>query len=175
MFMYLLIACPAERLGVELPERGGASISQEDLQRDVFALTREPPEVVFRRRMEQMHVDEVVVTSDALCARKDGRDPSPRLVRAEWPDTLGGRVGTAALVSIAKGWDGPEDPPRSVWLCAARAGARLPVDPASGDLVVVADVVPTAATGNDLPGGHGAVDWRVVQSDVAGLFAWLDQ
>ena len=151
MLFLLLIACPAERLGVELPERGGASISQDDLQRDAFALAREPAEVVFRRRMEQMHTDGLALTADALCARKDGKDPAPRVVRSDWPDAPGGRVGTAALVSLAKAWDGPEGPPRTTWLCAARTGAPLPAGLAealaSSEVTVVGDTVAAAAAG----------------------------
>lgn len=165
----LLIACPAEQLGIELPEGGAAAISQEDLQRDVFALSREPAAVVFERRMQQMDVDVVEVGEGRLCARKDGASgAAPRVILAAWPDTLGGRVGTAALVSLAKGWDGAKGPPVTTWLCAARLGTPLPMGPP----LRVDEVVPTAATGDALT--PESVDWRVVQSDVAALFARLD-
>ncbi len=167
--LLLLIACPAAQLGIELPEGGVGAISQEDLQRDVFALSREAPSVVFERRMRQMNVDAVEVGEGRLCARRDGRGGGAAVVvAAAWPDTLGGRVGTAALVSLAKGWDGAKGPPVTTWLCAARPGTALPADPP----LRVDEVVPTAATGDALTAE--SVDWRVVQRDVAGLFARLD-
>lgn len=75
----LLIACPAEQLGIELPEGGAAAISQEDLQRDVFALSREPAAVVFERRMQQMDVD-VVEVGEGGCAPARTARPALRRV-----------------------------------------------------------------------------------------------
>ncbi len=159
--MLLLLACAPERLGIEMPEGGAATISQEDLQRDAFALRQEPPAEVFRRRMTQMHVDAVDMGDRAWCAHEEGPG-APRVLVAAWPEGMDGVVATAALISLAKAWDGPTPPTRDTWLCVARADATLP----AGERVAIA---PTEGATS-----HEAIDWRVVQAAVAAQFAGLE-
>jgi hypothetical protein len=156
-----LIACPAEQLGVELPEGGARSISQEDLQRDVFAMTHEDRGVVFGRRLEQMHVDGVERAEDRVCGRRDGAG-NARILVARWSDALEDTVEAAALISLAKGWDGAKAPARTTWLCLAKEGAALP----EGERVPL----PTFTAGEAVE----AVNWRVVQKEVEALFSRLD-
>jgi hypothetical protein len=127
MFLWMIIACPAERLGVEVPKGGVETISMEDLQRDVYALTQPGADVgaAFAHRLAQMHVSGVEQGDGWVCGRRDG-DGDPRLFVAPWPANAGDAAEDAALVSLAKGWDGRAAPPRTTWLCMARADATLP-------------------------------------------------
>lgn len=103
--MWLLCACPAERLGIELPPGGAEAISHEDLQRDVYLLTRGEPRVAFAKRMGQMRF-----SPDGECFVREGGGP-PRVLVARSPDEA------AALISLAKGWDLAGGVARTTRLC----------------------------------------------------------
>lgn len=123
----MLIACPAERLGVELPKGGPDALSAEDLQRDTFGFVKAgaDPAAWFTRRMDQMHLPVADRSADHVCARRDGEGPA-RVLVAPWPASPGQAAQGAVLISLAKGWDGQPPPPRTTWLCIARDGTRLP-------------------------------------------------
>jgi hypothetical protein len=166
MMLLSLIACPAERLGVELPRGGSEAISMEDLHRDVQLLAKGDPSRGLRERFTQMHADEVRAGEGWVCARREGPGPG-RLLRASWPTPadVAARAGAAALVSLAKGWDGAAMR-RDTWLCAAQPGAVLPPEVEGLEALPVAPVRADAH--------EPSVDWHVVRDDVKALFLRLE-
>lgn len=164
--LLMLIACPAERLGVELPAGGVDTISAEDLQRDTYALSRAgtSPGDAFKRRLEQMNLPASDLTADHVCARREGSG-RPRVVVAAWPTEGAAFVEDAAraavLVSVAKGWDGQPVVGRPTWLCLAKAGATLP----DADLVALG--VPVEADRLE------AIDYRRLRDDTQAFFRTL--
>jgi hypothetical protein len=159
---------------VVLPLGGAMAITQEDLQRDVGALGREPVEVVLLRRFPQVHVSRVVQEDGYLCGVVDGGDGPAVVVRAPWPGRFEEQVQTAALVSLAKALDGAV-PAQTTWLCAARPGARIPVDGAGGTPpatppVAAREVVAEGLADQPSAASFEEVDWRVVESAVRAQF-----
>ena len=129
-----LTGCKAELLGVELPRGGRDAISQEDLQRDTWSLSQIPdrptnPDAVAQTlsmRFQQMHTRpgysrsyvDAAGAARIICAEKDGRGEERVLLLATDDGTVsGGAVPSAALVSVLKGFDTPQAPPRSVVVC----------------------------------------------------------
>lgn len=141
MVLWMVAGCPAERLGVELPKGGEGSISAEDLQRDVYALTRSEAGRgdAFARRMEQMHLAPDRAEG-RVCAMRGGAD-APRVIVAAWTDTVPDAAAAAILISVAKGWDGTAPPRRTTWLCLAKAGASLPEGEVLAAPTVTADKI----------------------------------
>lgn len=164
MLLSILIACPAERLGVELPPGGVDAITMEGLRHDLDLLTNGEPAATLRTRFAAMRADEVRAGDGWVCAHLEGPGGA-RLLRASWPtaDDLSSRVGAAALLSLTMAWEGSQ-PPRDTWLCAARAGADLPDELDSAEQVPVAPL----ASGVTNP------DWRVVRHEVQRLFQRMD-
>lgn len=162
MLLSILIACPAEQLGIELPEGGAGAISQEDLQRDVYALTRGDPESAFARRLEEMHVTATERGDGWICGRRDAGGEA-RLLVAPWPEAPTDAVTVAGLVSLAKGWDTAKGPPRTTWYCMARAGAALP----AGEPMPLAPFTESPSV--------EAVDWKEVKKAVVRRFGTLNQ
>ncbi len=140
-----LAGCPAEQLGVPIPPRGEAAISQEDLQRDTWlmlsagaepqASSRAAREVAAERleqRLEQMDLEPAFGGSFRqqagqdwnLCGRLQGSEPSTVLVAAL--DGGGGAdLGAspvAALISLARATDGLARPRRSLLFCRVAPG-----------------------------------------------------
>jgi hypothetical protein len=138
----LLVACPAEQLGVELPEGGVKAISAEDLQRDVHALTRPGADAgeVFAHRLSQMHLPPTLTGDGRVCGHLGGEDGA-RVIVAPWPAAgplpPADAAQAAVLISLAKGWDGQAPPARATWLCLAKADATLPEGKVVGTGVVV--------------------------------------
>ncbi|RME24515.1 MAG: hypothetical protein D6798_11080, partial [Deltaproteobacteria bacterium] len=142
----LTTACPAEMMGVELVRGGPEAISVEDLQRDTWALTRAPAggaAAVLARRLGEMRVLPAAGRAwiqgsgpaERICGRKDGRESEAVLVVAG-----GGAqspLSWAALISLAKGFDTPTPPPRTLLFCAvgddAGAAALLAAPPVPVD------------------------------------------
>ncbi|MDP6932833.1 MAG: hypothetical protein QGG40_07940 [Myxococcota bacterium] len=140
----LLLGCKAETLGVDVPRGGPDEISVEDLQRDVWSLTRNPGEGdsllsgshtsthsrTVQTRLQQMHTLPAFDDSYALeqagggewiCGLKDGRSGKGVVVVAP---SVGTRASTgaaplASLISLAKAFDSPRPPHHSLVLCAA--------------------------------------------------------
>ncbi|MDP2308204.1 MAG: hypothetical protein Q8P18_19445 [Pseudomonadota bacterium] len=162
----MLIACPADRLGVELQAGGVGTISSEDLQRDTHALSRPDayPGEVFKRRLEQMNLPASDVGTDRVCARREGEGRA-RVLVAPWPEAGATLVEDAAraavLVSVAKGWDGQPLSGRPTWLCLAKPGATLPDgDPLALGVAVEADHLE-------------AIDYRKLRDDTQAFFRTL--
>lgn len=134
--MWLLCACPAEQLGIELPPGGAKAISHEDLQRDVYLLTRSEPRAAFAKRMGQMQF-----SPDGDCFVREGKGPARVLVAAS-------EVEAAALISLAKGWDLAGEVPRTTFLCFGAEkipeGERLEIGSLpAGDYVAMQKAVAT--------------------------------
>lgn len=135
LLIFALLGCRAELLGVELPRGGRDTISQEDLQRDTWLLAQIPDRSAgaeqaaqeLSRRFQQMHTrpgfsrSYVSAAGDArvVCAEKDGRGSGHVLVIAEDPGSgvAAGAAPSAALVSLLKGFDTPDLPPRGLMVC----------------------------------------------------------
>lgn len=162
----MLIACPADRLGIELPAGGVDTISAEDLQRDTYALSRADanPGAVFERRLEQMNLPASDKGTDHVCALRAG-EGRPRVVTAPWPTAgvsfVTDAASAAVLVSLAKGWDGQPPAGRPTWVCLAKAGATLP----EGDVLPLG--VPIEAARLE------AIDYRTLRDDTQAFFRTL--
>ncbi|MDP2313270.1 MAG: hypothetical protein Q8P41_10220 [Pseudomonadota bacterium] len=162
----MLIACPADRLGVEVPLGGVDTISAEDLQRDAYALTRPEADVaaVFERRLTQMHLPPGLTGDGRVCAAY-GSGGRSRIVLAPWPTEGPSFVEDAAraaiLISVAKGWDGHAPPADTTWLCLAKPGAALPPgEPLALGVTVKADRLE-------------AIDYRKLRDDTQAFFRTL--
>ena len=119
-----LTGCPAEMLGVELPESGVAALSESDLQRD----TRMLSEVSGEARLERLHrrLQEMRLapafgrrwrSGEASCGLREGRSDGPAVLIVAVDDAAGvesGAVPAAALISLAKITDLSE--PAEGWL-----------------------------------------------------------
>ncbi len=129
--LLLLIACPAEQLGIELPPGGADAISHEDLRRDVRLLTEGEPAGVFAARLGQMQMEPgpvpsgVPAASTCLVRGADER-PLPRVLVAPWPEDADTATAAAALISLAKAWDLGGGPPERTTLCVLPAGSAAP-------------------------------------------------
>lgn len=106
MLWWCLLGCPAEQLGVELPEGGVRTISQEDLQRDCFGLRTNDAGAFWAHRMEQMHASKIEKGEGWVCARLGS---GGRRWVAPWPVDTDTAATAAVFISVAKGWDGGED------------------------------------------------------------------
>lgn len=145
-----------------MPKGGGASISQEDLKRDVWLLTKDADVAkAFAKRLEQMHVDALERDETRVCGRHDGDGPA-RVLVAPWVVDVPTAIDAAVLISLAKGWDIAVIPPRTTWLCMAKEGAPLP----EGERMPV----PTFSEAKDV----AAVDYEALARDVATLLGKLD-
>jgi hypothetical protein len=177
MGILLLIACPVEQLGVELPPGGADAISHEDLRRDVGRLSTEPPDTVFAERMGQMQFRPAAAVAWGSCFVREGRGGAAARLVAGWPDSAAAATGAAALISIAKAWDLDGGPPGPRTLCVVAAGAAAPVDAfrvgplATGGLVV--DAAGAHADPADPAIEAGAIVYTDVQARVKALFAAL--
>ncbi len=135
----LLAGCPAEMMGVELPRGGPEAVSQEDLRRDAW-LVQQAAEgggeagagEALARRLGEMRVLPAfgrawvrpVDGALQVCGRKEGDEAAPVLIIAQGqPTTAGGAASQAALVSLAKGYDQPRPPARTVIFCATSSDA----------------------------------------------------
>ena len=140
MWWFLLLACPAEQLGVTLPAGGVEAMSNEDLQRDVWSLSR--AELKDRRvgtpghrlgveriasRFQQMHTLPAIgeagmqVAGDGfnLCMVQKGKSQEHVLLSTtdHGHGAYQSASGVAGLIALAKTFDGAERPPHSVLFC----------------------------------------------------------
>ena len=147
--VWLLLACPAEQLGVTLPAGGVEAMSNEDLQRDVWSLSR--GELVDRRvgspghalgverigaRLQQMHTLPAVGESGLqsvgegfnLCTVQKGKSQEHLLLSTtdQGIGALQSAAGIAGIVALAKTFDGAQRPLHSVLFCvfAGEEGRR---------------------------------------------------
>lgn len=122
MWALHFIACPAEQLGIELPEGGAKGISHEDLRRDVRLLVETTdPTRAFLERMAQMKF-EPAIDMPACVQRGTGDDYRIGVSR---PTNAMEATAAAAVISIAKAWDLGTPPSRRVLVCM---GAEYPAD-----------------------------------------------
>lgn len=131
----------------------------EDLRRDTTGLAKPDRGAFLAHRLEQMHCVDVTQAEGRVCGRRAGPGP-PRVIAAPWPADVPGAARAAALISIAKGWDGEEQAPRETWFCM---GEPLPL----GERVEVPEGLTTAT---DL----AAVDYRQLQGQVVDFFKYLE-
>lgn len=138
----LLFACPAEQLGVELPKGGAKSLSQEDLQRDLFMMVelndRRPGGADYAagldriaQRLDQMKtlpafgdgVRRPAGQGENLCTRHDGQ--SGRAIVIAAIDAANGAdesaSAIAALISLAKSFDVAQPPKHTMVFCVLPA------------------------------------------------------
>lgn len=137
-----LLGCPAEQLGVHIPEGGPDAVRHEDLTRDVHALVklgdrrpgadgaRAGAEILQRRLGEMKTLPafgdgyvEQRPTGWAVCGQKDGRsDRAVLIVALDAGDGAGDSAApTAALISLAKSYDLNQPPPETLIFCAVSA------------------------------------------------------
>lgn len=115
MWALHLIACPAEQLGIELPEAGVNGISHEDLRRDVRLLTESADkEAAFVARLGQMKF-EPVPTMPGCATRGEGERAT--VIFAPVPGYADEATAAAAVISFAKAWDLGDGPPSRVVAC----------------------------------------------------------
>lgn len=137
-----LLGCPAEQLGVHIPEGGPDAVSHEDLTRDAHALVklgdRRPGAAgaragaeIIQRRLGEMKTLPAFgqgyvaqgPTGWAVCGQKDGRSDRAVLIVAEDAGDGAGdsAAPTAALISLAKSYDLNQPPPETLIFCAVSA------------------------------------------------------
>jgi len=125
--LILLLACPAEQLGIELPEGGLSSVSEEDIRRDLHMLDGDPADRHERiqHRLEQMHTlpafGSAYIREGVVCGLVDGSKAAPTVVLAldEGSGAARSAAPVAAMISLAKTVDTPDRPDRSLLFCAA--------------------------------------------------------
>ena len=138
--LFLLLACPAEQLGVTLPAGGVEAMSNEDLQRDVWSLSRGEMEdrqvgslgherglERIGERLRQMHTLPAVGDSGLqrvgegfnLCTVQKGKSQEHLLLSTtdQGVGAFESASGVAALIALAKTFDGAQRPQHSVLFC----------------------------------------------------------
>ncbi len=127
MWALHLIACPAEQLGIELPEAGAKGISHEDLRRDVRLLSESADkESAFVGRLEQMKFEKVPDMPGG--AARGGNGPAT-VIFAPVPGYPDEATAAAAIISFAKAWDLGDGPPSRVVACLGDRDGGERVDP----------------------------------------------
>jgi hypothetical protein len=181
VLMAVLCGCPAEWLGVPIPPRGVEAISQEDIQRDLFALLeagpghRRNPEAAtwVAKRLEQMGLELLDTDNDGLvCGLREGRQAGVLLLLSE-PGPAGASQAAlpdAQLISLAKSVHGLGRPRRGLAFCSlprSLAGAA-PLEAAGGLALPLQDRWPiegVAVLGGEPPAGWApAPDWTRAES-----------
>lgn len=176
MWPLLWLGCPAEQLGIELPPPGAASISAEDLRRDVLGLSKPDWPTFFGKRLADMRL-EPVSSGPARCGRV-GRGEPVRVVVGPEPTSVETATALAVVISVAKAADSTEGLTGTRWYCAGkpdvegqfvwidRVAPGTRAESTSGDGVHV-------VTGEVVPGRRPeAVDYRAV-AEIARAF-WQD-
>jgi len=125
MRLWLLIACPAEQLGIDLPRGGPGAISHDDLRHDVPILVASP-EATFVHRMGQMQFVSIESADGLVCARRG--EGNPITLVATWPASADEATAAAALISMGKAWDLSGGPKRQIDMCIRRQGAVGHID-----------------------------------------------
>jgi hypothetical protein len=110
--LLILLGCPAEQLGIELPPGGAEAISPEDLRRDHAILARDGARG-FADRMRQMHAE-----VDGACAVRPGSGRELRFVATD-------PLSQAALISLAKAADTAAGPVPTLRLCTGGEGTLV--------------------------------------------------
>ena len=135
--LLLLLACPAEMLGIPVPEGGLDAISMDDLRRDTHQLTKGQAgtpqgaalrEAFLAERFDQMHLER-----RGACGWRAGRGKAFAAVVAPEPEP-GDRAGwarVAMVISASKAFDGRPPGALGVAFCVgeAPAGATEVLEP----------------------------------------------
>ena len=123
-----ILGCPAEQLGVEIPPRGVAALSVQDLSRDTRLLFEAP--IAGRskrigRRLDAMSLDPAFSegftrAEIGTCGIARGGPSSGALVAAldDGESVVGGAASVAALISLAKVNDVGHPPAGDLIFCA---------------------------------------------------------
>jgi len=144
--LVLLTACPAEQFGVELPKGGVEAMSNEDLQRDVWGLSRgamqdrrpgQPGHELglqfISKRLQAMHTlpgfgSEMLQKFQGganLCTVQKGKGQEHILIQTldHGLGAFESASGIAALISLAKSFDVRERPAQSIVFCVVSGEA----------------------------------------------------
>lgn len=145
MFLLTLLACPAEQLGVTLPQGGKSALAMEDFQRDVNLLTRSerrPGMPGFQlgreelqNRLVQMHLLPAFGKSYRgpstgkevnICGERIGASGQSVVIAAldQGKGAHQSAAGLAAMISLAKTYDSPEPPPYTLLFCRVPGADR---------------------------------------------------
>lgn len=146
LLLLLMMGCPAEQLGVDLPAGGVEAMSNEDLQRDVWGLSR--GDLVDRRpgqpghdrglafigeRLQKMHTLPAFGESWLqpagvgfnLCSVQKGHSQEHILLYTvdQGQGAFESASGVAGLISLAKSFDTRERPAHSILFCVLAGAA----------------------------------------------------
>jgi hypothetical protein len=138
MLLLTLLACPAEQLGVALPQGGKAALAMEDFQRDVNLLTQSErrsgmPGFQLGReelqtRLVQMHLlpafgksyrGPATETEVNICGERTGASGQAVVIAAldQGKGAYQSAAPLAAMISLAKTYDSPQPPPYTLLFC----------------------------------------------------------
>jgi hypothetical protein len=146
--LLLLTGCPAEQFGVELPKGGVEAMSNEDLQRDVWGLSRgqlqdrrpgQPGHAdgleFIGKRLQAMHTlpafgEEMLQKAGEgsnLCTVQKGQGQEHIVIQTvdQGLGAFESASGVAALISLAKSFDVRERPAQSIVFCVIAGNAGL--------------------------------------------------
>ncbi|MAA79231.1 MAG: hypothetical protein CL916_08215 [Deltaproteobacteria bacterium] len=130
---WLLLSCKAEDLRIHLPPTGLAALSQEDLERDVWHLSKDSGDEWYLERMNQMGLS-LFSTQHGTCVGTQ----SSRRVSVIRPEHTSLAISMAVQVSLAKVQHGHKNTysfciyesaiDRNDWLLGDMSGMILQVD-----------------------------------------------
>ena len=145
MFLLIWLACPAEQLGVALPQGGKSALAMEDFQRDVDLLTRSerrPGMPGFQlgreelqNRLVQMHLLPAFGksyrgpssgTEVNICGERTGASGQAVVIAAldQGKGAHQSAAGLAAMISLAKTYDSAQPPPYTLLFCRVPGASR---------------------------------------------------
>lgn len=101
---WLLLSCKAEDLRVHLPPTGMAALSQEDLERDVWQLSKKSGDEWYIKRMKQMGLSLFPINGGTCVGNKDSHRVS--VLRHEHASPS---ISMAVQISLAKVEHGHEN------------------------------------------------------------------
>ncbi len=150
---FVPMGCPAEDLGLHLPRGGPDSISQEDIQRDVWLMTSQETNPAtnhpdaggpvsgdslrfaagLEHRLAEMHLlpafgdsyRQTTTRAWNVCGRRDGLSSSTLMLLAlnSGSGNIPDAAATAMLISLAKGTDVTDRPEQTMIFCGVSPGA----------------------------------------------------
>ena len=139
------LACPAEQLGVAVPQGGKGALSMEDFQRDVNLLSRSERRSgmpgfqlgreELQNRMVQMHLlpaygksyrGPALGTEVNICGERTGASGKAVVIVAldQGKGAHRSSAPLAAIISLAKTYDSPKPPPYTLLFCRVPGGDR---------------------------------------------------
>lgn len=94
---WILLSCKAEDLRIHLPPVGLAALSQEDLERDVWQLSKDTEDTWYFTRMKQMGLSSFPIQNGICVGTKE--NPRVSIVRKNHVSL---NISMAAQISLAK-------------------------------------------------------------------------